>query len=397
MKILYIGHTYTVRANHAKIAALAKQPGVEIVLVTPQAWKGPLYRNETDRFDSALAPNVHHRILKAWGIGKEGAYLFSPSIFPLIARLQPDIVHVEQGAYALVYLQVLLALKLFSRQSRSIFFTWWNLPYQPKGIKKIAERFNLSHSTCAIAGNARARDVLREHGFMKPVHVLPQLGVEPLPLRTEQQHSNAPFCVGYAGRITEEKGVFDLVRAVSRMQHVGSSKLYCVGAGEALDRAKREAAYHGIDFEWHPPVRNDELPAHLEKMDVLVLPSRTTPRWVEQFGHILLEAMAAGIPVVGSNSGEIPNVIGNAGIIFEEGNAEALAQVLDRIFENEEERTALADRGVERIRKQFTHETIAQTQFRIYEWMLREGLPVGRNNRSAGCSQDMATPVPGIR
>src|SRR5438045_1655640 len=98
MKILYVGHTYTVRANHAKIAALARIPGVEITLVTPQGWRGPLYDNRTDRFDGAA--NVQHKILRAAFIGKESGYLFGPAIFVLIARLKPDIVHVEQGAYA---------------------------------------------------------------------------------------------------------------------------------------------------------------------------------------------------------------------------------------------------------------------------------------------------------
>src|SRR5438876_6521396 len=114
MKILYVGHTYTVRANHAKIAALAKQPGVEITLVNPHAWRGPLYSNRAEIFDSSMAPNVDHRVIRAFLIGKEGAYLFAPSIFVLIARLKPDIVHIEQGAYAVSYAQILLALKLFS-------------------------------------------------------------------------------------------------------------------------------------------------------------------------------------------------------------------------------------------------------------------------------------------
>src|SRR5947209_6484547 len=111
MKILYVGHTYTVRANHAKIAALARQPGVEITLVTPHAWKGPLYENKTDTFDSSVAHNVEHKIVRAFGIGKEVAYFFGPKIFSIIAKVRPDIVHVEQGAYAIVYAQILFALR----------------------------------------------------------------------------------------------------------------------------------------------------------------------------------------------------------------------------------------------------------------------------------------------
>ncbi|HZK76033.1 MAG TPA: hypothetical protein VFD13_03910, partial [Candidatus Kapabacteria bacterium] len=214
MKILYVGHTYTIRANQAKIAALANtrtngEKPVEITLVTPHAWHGPLYRNRTDRFDTSLASNVNHQIIRAWFIGKESAYLFSPSIFSLIANLKPDIVHVEQGTYALSYAQILLALKLFSPQSRAVFFTWWNLPYEPRGIKRMAERFNLGHSACAIAGNEAAKGILLDHGFHNPIEVLPQLGID-ANLLSNAQHwkegmEEKSFVIGYAGRITEEK------------------------------------------------------------------------------------------------------------------------------------------------------------------------------------------------
>jgi glycosyltransferase involved in cell wall biosynthesis len=370
MKILYVGHTYTVRANHAKIAALAKQPGVEITLVTPHAWKGPLYENKADRFDTALAKNVDHQILRAYLIGKEGAYFFGPRIFSIIAKLQPDVVHVEQGPYGIVYTQILLALKLLSPRSRALFFTWWNLPYVPKGIKRLTERFNLRNSAAAVAGNIAALDILRKHKFSNPIHVLPQLGIE-VETMPQFRARNEIFTIGYAGRISEEKGVLDLVTAAGQMAQK-DIRLYFVGAGEALDSVKREAAYRGIDFEHHPAVRNDELQHHLAKMDVLVLPSRSTPEWVEQFGHILLEAMAVGLPVVGSSSGEIPNVIGDGGLIFDESNVEHLAQALDSLAQDETKRQKLAQVGFNRARDLFSNDLIARKQFGLYEIMIAE-------------------------
>ena len=383
MKILYVGHTYTVRANHAKIAALAKLPGVEITLVTPQGWRGPLYANKTDKFDNALAPNVDHRIVHAFFLGKEGAYTFSPSIFSLIAKIKPDIVHVEQGAYALSYSQILLGLKLFSPRSLALFFTWWNLPYRLHGIKKMAQAFNLSHSTSAIAGNEAAKLILLNQGFAKPVYVLPQLGIDlnaysHLPAKNVRISES--FTIGYAGRITEEKGVLDLVRAASLMKKKMQVSLYFVGAGDALDEVKNEAAKNGIPLIHHPAVKNDELPQHLAIMDLLVLPSHTTPEWVEQFGHILIEAMAAGVPVIGSSSGEIPNVIGNAGLVFSESNTTELAKCLDFLQSNEPERKRYIEAGRNRVEANFSNEKIAEMQMQIYEWMLLEGKPVRGEN-----------------
>ncbi|HET6400219.1 MAG TPA: glycosyltransferase [Candidatus Kapabacteria bacterium] len=383
MKILYVGHTYTVRANQAKIAALAAMPwpngSVEITLVTPHGWRGPLYSNRADLFDRSLATNVDHHILRAFFIGKEGAYLFSPSIFLLIAKLKPDIVHVEQGAYALSYAQIILALKLFSPQSRAIFFTWWNLPYRPRGLKRMTERFNLSHSACAIAGNEAAREVLREHGFHNPIEVLPQLGVDErmldLPCSNALDHNS--FTVGYAGRISPEKGVLDLVEAIGKLKQPNEVKLYMVGSGDALEDVRNAAAVHRVHFVHHPAIRNEELPDHLAKMDVLVLPSRTTPEWVEQFGHILLEAMAMGVPVIGSSSGEIPNVISNAGLIFEEGNILELSARIEWLRSNPSERERLSDFGKARVREHFTNRIIAAAQLRVYQWMMKSGKPAG--------------------
>ncbi len=388
MKILYVGHTYTVRANHAKIAALARLPGVELTLVTPQGWKGPLYNNRTDLFEGA--PNVDHKILRAYFIGKESAYFFGPSLFSLIARLKPDIVHVEQGAYAISYAEVLLAVKLFSPHSQALFFTWWNLPYQPRGIKRFLERFNFANSSAAIAGNAAARDILRNHGFNKPISVLPQLGIElpssgagfqpersdilpasagwkPAPRDLAAPHA---FIIGYAGRITVEKGVLDLVDAVGMMAKPEDVSLYVVGAGTALPELKRREAHLGIRLHHHDAVRNEDIPEYLALMDVLVLPSRSTPNWVEQFGHILLEAMAAGVPVVGSSSGEIPNVIGDAGVVFAEGDTIALARALDALQADEDERRRLANRAFLRLQERFTNDIIAREQFRLYESLL---------------------------
>ncbi len=377
MKILYVGHTYTVRANHPKIAALARaMPDAKITLVTPHAWRGPLYENKSDLFDSNLTRNVDHHILRGYFVGREGAYVYGLSLFRLIARLKPDIVHVEQGAYALSYSEVLLFLRLVSPHSKAIFFTWWNLPYQARGLKRLSEAFNLKRSSCAIAGNEAARRLLREHGFSRPINVLPQLGIDLEQDVSRVTSTGETFTVGYAGRITQEKGVLDLVDAVAAMKNSAVS-LSFVGEGEALPEVKRRAAYHGVQLLHHTAVKNDELPAHLKQMDVLVLPSRTTPHWVEQFGHILLEAMALGIPVIGSSSGEIPNVIGDAGLIFLEGDVNALADCLTLLATDPTERLLLADAGLKRVAQHFTHDIIACEQARIYEWMLREGAAVG--------------------
>ena len=88
------------------------------------------------------------------------------------------------------------------------------------------------------------------------------------------------------------------------------------------------AAHHKVDLR--VGVRHDDMAALYRQMDVLVLPSRTTRRWSEQLGRVLLEAMAEGRPVIGAASGEIPWVLSEArgGMTFPEGDVVTLADLL---------------------------------------------------------------------
>jgi glycosyltransferase involved in cell wall biosynthesis len=102
----------------------------------------------------------------------------------------------------------------------------------------------------------------------------------------------------------------------------------------------------------------------------LVLPSRTRPNWVEQFGRVLIEAMASGVPVVGSDSGEIPNVIGDAGLVFPEGDIGRLRAHLQSLIDDPGLWAALARRGRERVQARYTQARIAAETVQVYREVL---------------------------
>ena len=91
----------------------------------------------------------------------------------------------------------------------------------------------------------------------------------------------------------------------------------------------------------------------------MVLPSRTTATWKEQFGRVLTEAMACGVPVVGSNSGAIPEVIADAGLIFPEGDAMSLAAQLQRLANEHTLAVELGRRGMARVVDNYSQKRIA--------------------------------------
>jgi glycosyltransferase involved in cell wall biosynthesis len=107
------------------------------------------------------------------------------------------------------------------------------------------------------------------------------------------------------------------------------------------------------------------------RLDVLVVPSRPTTRWNEPNGTTLLEAMANEVAVIGSDTGVIPELIGDAGIVTPSGEAEALAGALARALDPSE-RTGLARAARARALKLFSDDAIAERTLRFWQEMLEK-------------------------
>ena len=119
-------------------------------------------------------------------------------------------------------------------------------------------------------------------------------------------------------------------------------------------------------------VASAEMPKHLVGLDVLVLPSLSRPNWKEQFGRILVEAMACGVPVIGADSGEIPQVIGDGGVVFAQGDVLALSEWLARLRQNPALRRKLGGRGRERVLERYTQARIVAQTVAFYESLMHE-------------------------
>jgi glycosyltransferase involved in cell wall biosynthesis len=174
------------------------------------------------------------------------------------------------------------------------------------------------------------------------------------------------------GRLVEEKGVDLLLEALAGLE--GMWRAYVLGSGPANGALQAQAQRLGladrVSFDgWIPSA---QMPAYYRQLDVLVLPSRTRPNWKEQFGRALVEAMACGVPVVGSDCGEIPNVIGDAGLIFPEGQVAALREHLAQLLHDLDLRADLARRGRERVLERYTQAQVAAQTYEVYRAVLGE-------------------------
>lgn len=364
-----VSKALVVGAYQRKLEEMARQPGLELTCIVPPAWRQdgrdqPLERSYTQGYELLVEP-IH------WN-GRFHLFHF-PGLGRQLARLRPDIVHIDEEPYNLA---TFLATRLALRQAaRPLFFTWQNILRRYPPPFRWLESYVLRHSAQAIAGNAEAAEVLKQKGYQGPIAVLPQFGVDaqqfsPAPVDRRSSRGARPFTIGYLGRLVEEKGLLVLLNALDGL--VGDWRLVIHGHGPLLEPLVSRAGALGFKSRVaiHRPVSSNEVPGVLRGLDALVLPSLSRPNWKEQFGRVLIEAMACGVPVIGARSGEIPNVIGEAGLLFPEGAAGALRARLAELLSSERRRAELAARGRVRVLQHFTHEKIAAATCQVYHQML---------------------------
>jgi glycosyltransferase involved in cell wall biosynthesis len=142
--------------------------------------------------------------------------------------------------------------------------------------------------------------------------------------------------VAYFGRLTPEKGVHLLLQALASLKDLRWQLLldhfsdYESGYSAQLRGIIRTLSLDDrvVFFD----AEHARMPDFMNAADIVVLPSMSTPKWKEQYGRVLPEAMACGKAVVGSDSGAIPELVDGHGSIFPEGDVPALADVLSRLL-----------------------------------------------------------------
>ncbi len=151
----------------------------------------------------------------------------------------------------------------------------------------------------------------------------------------------------FLGRLRAKKGVFDLVRAMPAIVAAVPSAVVCIAGDEDVSGVRRLAAELGVDHAVETPgwIDGPAKTAALAAADVLVMPSH-----FEALPICVLEAMAAGLPVVASRVGGIPFALdhGNAGVLVEPSEPQALARELIALLGDESRRRRMAERGRER-------------------------------------------------
>lgn len=379
-KILVLSHAGVLEVNRSVFQELARLDA-DVTMIVPRDWRGDLIAGL--RFE----PSERDRSMRVIPLpvafsGKGSLFFYRSSLRRALAGWQPDLVFLDEEPWSLAALQTFVA---FPRAKVS-FFTKENLNKSIPWPFSRLERWVYRRAAGAFAVSEEVEQVLRGKGYQGGIERLhhsydPELfrnrpSEERRRIRDDYALPGDTVVIGYFGRLTVEKGLMDLVAALQLLELEPDLPPWffcCVGNGRAEQDVRLAlSALPSGRYRMLGALSHDRVGTLLSAVDLLVLPSLTTPRWKEQFGRILVEAMACGAAVVGSDSGEIPHLIERSagGLVFREGQPKELAACLARLLKEPALLERYRSNGRSHVEQTLTHATVA----RDLEQKLRSGV-----------------------
>jgi len=261
---------------------------------------------------------------------------------------------------------------------------WETIPFRFDDDPALSRRKELVRRATSlfIAVTKRAQAALLEEG-VAPERVI----VVPAAVDCARFHPDAPSdhlrqrwnvppeatLVLFAGRLIQEKGPTELLRAFSEARSADAYLIF-VGNGDQGSRLKIAASALGITefVRVVPAVTYGEIPAVYASADIVVAPSLPTPYWEEQFGMVLVEAMASGSTLISTSSGAISEVVGDGAVLVPPYDHAALTGALRRLISNDAERLTQGNKARQRATSLFDIPVVAPQISACYRHVLAD-------------------------
>lgn len=377
LKLLIISHAYAATENRKKIQALGAI--ADVVCVTSEISQEEILGQPAAAFDNDDdLTSRSYRLVRLPRTGVSITRFMYRGLGKVIQEAERfDAVIVENEPWSFVRWQAWWHCRRNQPQALFGEFSWENVerPGLKGALLSLVYRCAVASHDFMVAGNQAAGRLFQRFGSLADrVLVAPQLGVdidshhpmterEKSALRAENGLVGEGVWIGYCGRFVEEKGLLELVEACSNLRRMGLPvNLVLLGAGRLLGRFEKAK----LTADWlHllPPRPHTGIPSFLQMLDIFVLGSKPVCSggecWEEQFGHVLIEAMACGALTLGANSGAIPEVLGDDSYVFQWGDVAALEQTLSLYVTDLALRDSAATDQRERVCKYYTHAAVA--------------------------------------
>lgn len=380
LRVLTIGHSYCIAMNRALVREVARDPDFDITVAAPSFFHGDLR-------PIVLEPEPPGSPLRVVPLGttfSRFVHVFrydGRALRRLIREGQFDVVHAWEEPYIVAGYQIARALK--NSPARFCFRTAQSYVKNYPPPFNYFERAVLARAQGWIAGASLVHEAMLKKGFPKTTGRILNLAVDATEFQPLPEAGRAallkelglePPVIGFIGRLTQAKGLDVLMQAMGRIGGTRPWSLLLLGSGEYQQKIEQWAAANGwSDRVKVRLVKHGEMPRYVGCMDLLVAPSQTMKNWREQFGRMLIEAFACAVAVIGSDSGEIPFVIGDAGRVVSEADVEGWAGAIGQLLDSAQEREDLGRRGLARVSR-YSTATIARQYAEYYRWLAGQPL-----------------------
>ncbi len=299
-------------------------------------------------------------------------FLYDPwQLWKFLRRHRFDLLDFHEEPCSLAMAELLLLRMLGARRTPFVFYSAQNID------KRYPPPFRWFESVClhlaagAYPCSKAAGNILRTKGLRGFLVILP-LGLDPaefVPAERDAPTSGL-LHIGYVGRLAAHKGVSVLLEALASTE---GHTAQIAGDGPVADQLRETADDLGlagrVTFVGHVP--QSDLPEFYRRIDALVVPSIPVNGWDEQFCRVAVEAMASGVPVIASETGALPEVLGVAGLLVPARDPQSLAQALKTLASRKEIWFDLRRAGLRSIDK-FSWSTVARNHLNLYRCALQQ-------------------------
>jgi glycosyltransferase involved in cell wall biosynthesis len=375
-RLLSIAHSYILGLNRRLAHELARAGGSrwEVTAVAPTAYAG---RNDLRPLRFEPLPDEPCRVipLPVHLSGRVHTFLYGGSIRRLL-RARWDLVHCWQEPYIFAGGQVAWHTP---RRTPLVFWTCQNIAKRYPPPFGWIERFCVRRCAGWMAIGQTGVEAMLGRGYGTKPHRLMPLGVDLDHFVADRAAGAAvrhelgweepgPPVIGFLGRLTPEKGVRLLTHVLDRLSIPWRALI--VGAGPLGSEVRAWAAGHADRARVLTDVPHSAVPRYLNAMDLLCCPSQTLPNWREQQGRMIIEAWACRVPVIGSDSGEIPHVIADAGVVVGERDEAGWARAIADLLDSPDRRRDYAARGHAQTQTEYAWPVIARRHLAFFEELL---------------------------
>lgn len=385
MRVLLIAQQCQVRnEGQPKAMRIAEFPDIELKVLVPDRYfvEGRTLRRPDPPENPAYSYQVG-KVLWPW-TGPGQWYLhWYPGLAGILRSFRPDVIDLWEEPWGMLSVETCFLRNLLLPNTRIISETEQNVDKKLPFPFEQFRRYTLRHADFVIGRNAEAVEITRRKGYRGPAAVAPN-GVDtgvfkPMDREAARRALGfSGFVCGYVGRLVEQKGLSEIVEALKDCPP--QVNVVFAGSGDFQPELERLVSELGQQnrVRFLPNRSREELPQVMSALDVLLLPSRTTRRWKEQFGRVIIEAHACRTPVIGSDSGAIPDVVGAGGLIVPEQNPAALADAIRKLLGNPVLLDEMGAAGLRQVENSYSFQRLAAQMREIYT-----GLPP-RNRSTAG-------------